>query len=401
MALEWDKSWKLLFAKNGPRDLNAHGWMPGSHRFTRHISTLKASKFVDAALLEYYAIWHCVEVLTPAEESFKGRHVEEMWGILYRWWDFRVSKFDEATTRKDDFVLTGLLAEVAGIKRESKGVHMRARTACQLWFKEFFKGALQAMFNAHFDTLTLPENIRAPFKAMMDGEKVENAHKNKGKKRKIDDVEDDNSCMEGGEGLMDLKDLMLPPITGGEMGPTGVLSPEETLKVFDNIATVAQPWIDTLGKACCTNNEVPLNPPAPLLGEDDTEDDPREEEAGEVEEAVDSPPKKAGKRKKGNKKKSVDGKLGEAPPAKKQARKGKDSNNPGPSLKENSEESKASPDKEVSEPKDVVVEEQMLKDTNMDEWSPDIDPALQQHLAHFALPAQASPLSQHLYNSLA
>ncbi len=51
----------------------------------------------------------------------------------------------------------------------------------------------------------------------------------------------------------------------------------------------------------------------------------------------------------------------------------------------------------------------VLKDSNVEEqlppppgeWPSNIDPMLQQHLAHFALPSQVGPLLQHLYDSLA
>ncbi|SJL13284.1 uncharacterized protein ARMOST_16724 [Armillaria ostoyae] len=280
----------------------------------------------------------------------------------------------------------------------------------------------------------------------------------------------------------DLNGLLPPPplLPGGQSRPVGVLSLEETFKVFDNIAAIMQPWIKTLGKACFTNVTLFIAGPhlgqggqidgmlhygkncdpklkiwpaagggqvhaqamdmfvnfaktcftkedmkrcafpqsvilqisvLPVMGDDEREIEPGEE-LGEVEEPVEKPPKKLGKRKKGSKKKaSAEPKDADARPAKKQVKKLKEVNADGPSSKE--KEDKAwrlinKPPREIQALSDNGISA-VLKDSNVEkqlppppgEWLSNIDPALQQHLVHFALLSQVGPLPRHLYDSLA
>ncbi|KAK0192372.1 hypothetical protein F5146DRAFT_1136171 [Armillaria mellea] len=173
----------------------------------------------------------------------------------------------EVAMRDSNFTLTGLLAEAAGVAKNGKAVHIWARMVAQLWFKEFFKGSLQAMFKQNKWTkdyfMALSEGVHAPFEARANKEKVENVYRSKGKKRKIEDIEDDNE----------------------------ILPVEAALSI------------------------VPQIPVLPVMGDDETEVE-LGEELGEVKEPVEEPSKKSEKQKMGSKKASAEPKDVDARPEK-------------------------------------------------------------------------------------
>ncbi|KAK0183967.1 hypothetical protein F5146DRAFT_1006955 [Armillaria mellea] len=223
--------------------------------------------------------------------------------------------------------------------------------------------------------MAFPEGIHAPFEVRANKKKVENACRSKGKKRKIEDTEDDNEILPVEAALArehprDLNGLLPspPPLPGGQSRPAGVLSPEEMLKLHygKNHDPKLKIWPAAGGGQVLqrhVSSIVPQIPVLPVMGDDETEVKLREE-LGEVEELVEEPPKKSGKQKKGSKKASAE---------LKDAKKLKEVNADGLSLKEKE-------DKLLKKKEDKLLKENqglsddgissVLKESNMEEQLP-------------------------------
>ncbi|PBK59709.1 hypothetical protein ARMSODRAFT_1027150 [Armillaria solidipes] len=165
-----------------------HFWVKGSRlnwleerlipfRVARRESVSAAKDYVDEQLGEYYDRYHWEldlsqepqfprpdpnEPLSPEKEEAKALHVEQMRGqLLFRWWNWRAGKLDD-TNKRLDMPLCQLLEEVSSAGgKGTRTVRTRARTAYQLWSKEFFKDDIIEEFEQYFKKLDRPDSERA------------------------------------------------------------------------------------------------------------------------------------------------------------------------------------------------------------------------------------------------
>ncbi|PBK66645.1 hypothetical protein ARMSODRAFT_1021094 [Armillaria solidipes] len=237
-----------------------------------------AYDFVDKETRVYYTIYHwslglkdepvlprhdpnMVEDLTEEEAQYKTRHENQMRGVLFRWWDKRASSLDALETSKPNFPLAGLLAEVSGVAaQEAHGPRPRARTAAQLWSKVSFPGSVQDEFAAWFADSDYFNNllaeVRAPFEHEAEAEKRRTAEMKKGKQGKTE------PAGEGESSSLVEEDTPRP----SSLVPSAALPLEETARVLDNITAMAYLWIETLGKSLMANVTLLIAGPHPGQG---------------------------------------------------------------------------------------------------------------------------------------
>ncbi|PBK83333.1 hypothetical protein ARMGADRAFT_1089445 [Armillaria gallica] len=208
--------------------------------------------YVDQQLEPYYETYHYSlnldqepllpcrnpkEILTPEEQQYKRAHTEQMCGVLYRWWEWHASKMDGSAVGVTDLPLAELLTEV---------------TAAQIWSKDDFLGAVQDEFNTWFATTGLPERfslgkrgqwtadyfkklpveVQEPYEKQAAAEKAQ-SQKKKGGNESADAPTSANKQPDTEHGETPL------------LVPAMALSLEETMRVLNNIGTVAYPWAHT------------------------------------------------------------------------------------------------------------------------------------------------------------